>query len=1333
MSNTKHFADLMKVCSILPALVIMPAMADLPNTSGNAWVFGDLNLGYETANNSAIGGRVSVVGDKRGNDFPNYNVVGRSANLSGTADERPNVYVGPVNLTLRELQDDEAFAYNWQVAGKAGESNWANTDLADGEVSYADVDIAKEKGIVWNDGIEAILAKNGWGPEILQEAPNMVYGLYLFAQRDATKTAGMLATNHVDLTLDGTKLTAKNVLLSDTTLNVVNNKVPANILNGIHNASDGKSKIDADAFLVKDNSRILVGSDAELDLTESDSVIFMDNILKGNKDGGAINVAANGELKVKDAIFQGNEAHDGGFGGAIWTVGKTTITDSTFVDNAATSGGAIGGSKDSTGLLQINNGTFKNNHAEDGGAVSAFKSLEIVGGLFEDNTAMYSKDDKGEYTVKIPTNNDPIGGGALALGARSDTAITSISEAIFRNNKSGHNGGAIGTRLAQNTSNGLFNSNLAKLDIAATFENNFAENNGGAIYNTFYSDNESGNGRGVTVAGIFDGNKAGVAGGAIYNDGRHDTHGHGGVMTINGAEFENNFASEGGAIYNTGALTINGGEFENNYIVGGNGDGGAIWSNGTLKISGADFSENYATANADGDYGYGGAIFARGDLVDISGASDEYAEFSENHALTGGAVYVSKHALTTNIENVEFEGNWASDIGALGIFGKNTTLTNLLFENNYTTGEFENFNDGAGALFFGSEAQAVLDNGMFISNKSAGVGGAIATRSPDKGNNSAAKLDIKNSTFRENVAATKGGAIYTAFYNSQEVVDHAYVTDTKFFANEANEGGAIYNEGLGDRGENYATIRLNNVTFGGNGASSQGGAIYNGAGGTVVLSGINEFTDNYAGKYRGLNDIHNLGTLNIAGGETTLGGGVTGTGTLTLAQGATLNIGTTTIRQNFIDIQGNVTLSVLNNQRGNGYGHFIGDVNVGDDASFTINVGAVGTYNILNGAIVKAEQISVGKIYEVADVTSDGVTITTKDVASIAQETGLSEQASGVVSGLANSGNVQLHQVSLAAQQALNSGDVALVERETSKLNPTDKPVAQAAATSVQNQVLSLASGRMSAPMPAVGRSGGDARSQENGFWIQGLFNKSKYADQFHGYTRGMALGADTLIDNKYTLGGGLAINSSDVHANARHTDIDSKTLFLYGQYMPNKWFVNGTLTYGMSEYTEATTVFGVPVSNSYDVDSYGAQVMTGYAFGTGITTDMGVRYLHVAQDGYNNGLHDVKAMDTDFLTGVAGVNYAFAIQNDWALQLQPTLHAAVTYDLLSDESVSTVMMPGGTSYQVGGERLSRLGGEFGIGLTANYKGVELSVMYDLDLHEDYTSQTGMFKLRAKF
>jgi hypothetical protein len=74
-----------------------------------------------------------------------------------------------------------------------------------------------------------------------------------------------------------------------------------------------------------------------------------------------------------------------------------------------------------------------------------------------------------------------------------------------------------------------------------------------------------------------------------------------------------------------------------------------------------------------------------------------------------------------------------------------------------------------------------------------------------------------------------------------------------------------------------------------------------------------------------------------------------------------------------------------------------------------------------------------------------------------------------------------------------------------------------------------------------------------------------------------------------------------------------------------------------------------------------------------------------------------------------------------------------VTYDFVSDESATTVVTPGVEAYAVNGNRLSRIGGEFGIGFTAQYKGVEMSLMYDLDLHKDYTSQTGMLKLRAQF
>ncbi|MBS7386834.1 MAG: autotransporter domain-containing protein, partial [Alphaproteobacteria bacterium] len=546
--------------------------------------------------------------------------------------------------------------------------------------------------------------------------------------------------------------------------------------------------------------------------------------------------------------------------------------------------------------------------------------------------------------------------------------------------------------------------------------------------------------------------------------------------------------------------------------------------------------------------------------------------------------------------------------------------------------------------------------------------------------------------FDNNIAGKNGGAIY-----NNGTLDLSDAKST-FVINKANEsGGAIYNAGK---------LTISDSDFVENSALKQGGAIYNELGGTVILSGDNMFGGNVANKLA--NDIHNMGTLNITGGTTAFDGGVTGTGTFTLASDATLELGTATINQGKIDLYGTVVASMLNDSvRGGSYGRFIGDVTVGDDASFKLNVGAAGTYNIWNGKIVDAEQVTVGDIYEIAGIDVNGVKIVTKSVADIAETVGISTQAAGAVAGLANANSGKAHQVSLALQDALNAGDVEYIERETKKLNPTEKPVAQAAASSVQNQVLSLTSGRMTGGI-SVGRAGGDERSQENGFWIQGLFNKSKFADAFHGYTRGVALGADTLIDNKWTIGGGLAFNNTDVHADGAHTDIDTKTMFLYGQYKPNNWFVNATATYSMSEYTENKTVAGVGLGATYDVDAYGAQIMTGYDFTPGITTEAGLRYLHIAQDDYIDGRDaQIMATDTDFLTGIAGLKYAFAIENDWAIQLRPELRAAMTYDFISDDTATTVVMPGVEAYAVNGERLSRMGGEFGIGLTALYKGME--------------------------
>lgn len=466
-------------------------------------------------------------------------------------------------------------------------------------------------------------------------------------------------------------------------------------------------------------------------------------------------------------------------------------------------------------------------------------------------------------------------------------------------------------------------------------------------------------------------------------------------------------------------------------------------------------------------------------------------------------------------------------------------------------------------------------------------------------------------------------------------------------------------------------------------------------------------------------------SIQINSGLTTFSGNVFGGegATLTLASGAEMDIGTSKVEFENLKIDGTVIASVTN---GRPYGRLYGKIDAGEYALLKLNVGSVGTYKIFDKETEM--QIDAGLAYVVTNKGLDGIVVETKAIEDLATDAGISMQAAGAVAGLTQVQDPTLKNVSLALQEALNSGDTTMVERETRKLNPTDKPVVQAAASSVQSQVLSLTSGRMAGGV-AVGRAGGDAGTQENGFWMQGLFNKSKFADQFHGYTRGVALGADTLIDDTWTIGGGLAFNNSDVHADGVHTDIDSKTVFLYGQYKPTQWFINATATYTMAEYTDNKIIAGAVWNEAYDVDSYGAQVMTGYDFATGITTEVGARYLHIAQDA--NGF--AKALDTDFLSGVAGMKYAFAIENDWAVKLRPELRAAMTYDFISDDAAATVVMPGVASYKVDSERLSRMGGEFGIGLTATYKGVDLSLMYDLDLHEDYTSQTGMIKLRATF
>ena len=1107
-----------------------------------------------------------------------------------------------------------------------------------------------------------------------------------------------------------------------------------------------------------DGGAIAIWTDKSNGVTVGSNLTLGQSVFKGNtaaNRGGAIANLNNDKAEDKtdfyntvnigaNSLFESNSANAGG---AIYNKGTLNIAENTkFVGNSAKTGGAI--FNDETGkIADVSNVLFQGNKAEaykdaeasltvdvyaQGGAIYNLGEIGAVTGDFSNNTAHT----KSETASKATAN-----GGALALYQSTIESITgnfvgnaAIAEIVgedkdysddmvSKNKLVSAGGGAIhiegqwatGETTKIGSINGNFVNNSATGDAYA---------NGGAIYikagpNTDVSIDK--------ITGDFINNKVV----AVTDNKDIAKTSTGGAISIKEAsgktatvDVEGNFGgnsvttnvttAQGGAVYNEGTFTAKG-NFQNNLAFSNTGKvyGGALYNKGTANITGhfvnnAAQSENHVS-------GFGGAIFNDGDLT-LAENTTFYANRADN---AGGALYNSGNI--AELKGMRFQNNYSSMGGAIN----NANLPDL------GQGTIGSISD---SYFYGniaSDGGAIRNQGVITSiadtvfeYNQGGNGGALW-------NGTLGQIDkvekIENAAFINNTALTgteqQGGAIT----NAGKI---GMIDGVLFDGNRAGKkGGAFANiNSSGDYKGQTATFK--NVTFTNNTSGEFGGAVYNDTKGSLTFQGDNVFAGNTAAGVA--NDIHNLGSLTFADGTTTIGGAITGSGSLDLNEGATLNIGANTINQGTMNINGNITASIVNSQS---YGKLVGDLTVGGSAELTLNIGATGVYNIFADKDLEISNLTINANNTLYNVTMDGsaIVVETKPVEEIVVATDLNVDTASVLVGLANNDSYAMGVAALNAQQALAEGNIEYVEAESAKLKADDKPVAHSVATSVQNQVLSLASGRMSGNAN-VGRSGGDLANADYGVWAQGLFNKSKLNGQFHGYTRGVAVGADALIDGKYTIGVGYAYNSTDVHAdNARDTDIESNSIFVYGQYKPSAWYVNAALNYTMADYTEETNSFGVDINSEYDVTSFGGQVMSGYDFASGLTPEAGVRYLHISQDEYNNGLADINVGDTDYLTGVAGVKYTFDIDTEKGLSLRPELRAAATYDVLSDEALATVTIPGAPSYIVDSKRLSRFGGEFGIGLTAKYKELEISVNYDLDLHEDYTSQTGMLKFRYNF
>ncbi|MCC7451492.1 MAG: hypothetical protein IT324_29050, partial [Anaerolineae bacterium] len=222
-------------------------------------------------------------------------------------------------------------------------------------------------------------------------------------------------------------------------------------------------------------------------------------------------------------------------------------------------------------------------------------------------------------------------------------------------------------------------------------------------------------------------------GGSVYNTG---------ALTINNSAIRRGNSScfancappgFGGGVYNAGTLTVTYSTFSGNWAYQG---GGVYNKAGTVTIIGSDFSGNVAN--------YGGGVYNKAGTVTINnsifaGNSDE--------AAYGGGIYFEDG--TFNITDSTFSGNQAAVGGAVLGFGGTLNITSSTFSGNHA-------NAGGGvSTGRGSDgiAGAVnIINSTFFGNSAAGDGGGIINNLP---------LTITSSTFYGNSAGGQGGGIYS--------------------------------------------------------------------------------------------------------------------------------------------------------------------------------------------------------------------------------------------------------------------------------------------------------------------------------------------------------------------------------------------------------------------------------------------------------------------------------------------------------------------------------------------------------------------------------------------
>ncbi len=290
-------------------------------------------------------------------------------------------------------------------------------------------------------------------------------------------------------------------------------------------------------------------------------------------------------------------------------------------------------------------------------------------------------------------------------------------------------------------------------------------------------------------------------------------------------------------------------------------------------------------------------------------------------------------------------------------------------------------------------------------------------------------------------------------------------------------------------------------------------------------------------------------------------------------------------------------------------------------------------------------------------------------------------------------------------------------------------------ASNTAKSVISVINSRFGGS-PRRGRAGGDYTVGQASVWAQGMLNYAKLDTDngFAAHSNGFAAGFEANFTDSFKAGVGYAYTATDISTERSTTDVKTHTGFVYGEYKPNRAYVNGVVSFGRSDYDDTTR--SLNLTSDYKTDTIAAQVAAGYKAGV-LTPEASVRFTNVKQKAYTDAMGAKMADKTaNTWTGVLGakVGKDYALKANRKIGLSPELKVAATYDFARDDENRTVALPDGSSYTAAGEAMERFGVEAGAGMTVSIGNMsEIALTYDGKFKEHYQDHTGMINLKVKF